>query len=76
MIGGTMDITTEFYLDQLSEAPNLRYKKSRTAYKQLKNEIDSYRSTAYLMRGTNVASYCRHLANILEKEVTAVLGQR
>jgi hypothetical protein len=71
-----MDITTQFYLDQLAKTPNLRYKKSRVAYKQLKNEIYTYRSTAYLLRGTNIASYCRHQANIIERQLNDALGQQ
>jgi hypothetical protein len=71
-----MDITMQYYLDLIAKSPSINYYKTKKYIKAIRNEIYSYRSTAYLNRGKNIASICNYSANLLERQLNKVLNRK
>ena len=61
------------FLTAIKEAPNKDAYFVKKYSMIVKKEILSLRSTAYLLRGRNIAGLCNHMANQLEKELKKVL---
>lgn len=68
-----MDTTIQYALEQIAKVPNLHYKKTKFWYKIIKDEIDTYRSTGYLLKDRNVSGWCNHQANFIEKQLINAL---
>jgi hypothetical protein len=68
-----MDVTISYYLNRIAQSPNKDYWKTKKWIKVVRNEIYAYRSTAYLLKGRNVASLCNHYASQIEKQLNDAL---
>ena len=69
-----MDATIQYYLD-LIQTENREWKKKKYM-RQLENEVYAYRSTAYLNRGTNLASICNRFASQIEHKLKEVVHEK
>jgi hypothetical protein len=70
-----MDTTIQYYLNLISKSPGKNYWKTQKYIKEVMNEVNSYRSTAYLTKGRNVSGLCNMYANMIEKQLKKTLGE-
>ena len=62
-----MDVTYEYYLNQIKSNPNKNHYRVRRFKKAIEEHISGLRLTAYKKRGTFVAQYCNAEANRYER---------
>ena len=68
------DITTDFYLEQISKYPKNHWK-ARLYKKKVEEIISGYRVTAHKEKGTFTSSFCSQQANYLESRLKEVIKE-